>query len=102
MALKNKTSSKIIGIQFSLLSPDEIIRNSVAEIKYKETYSGNKPKTGGLFDLRMGTLEPGLICPTDGLDNRFCPGYFGHMELVKPVFSYQFMDIIMKTLKCYC
>ena len=26
----------------------------------------NKPVVGGLFDPRMGTLEPGIICPTDG------------------------------------
>ena len=26
----------------------------------------NKPVVGGLFDPRMGVLEPGLICPTDG------------------------------------
>ena len=102
MALKNKISSKIIGIQFSLLSPDEIIRNSVAEIKYKETYSGNKPKTGGLFDLRMGTLEPGLICPTDNLNYLECPGYFGHIVLSKPVFYIQYLQTVTKILKCVC
>lgn len=102
MALKNKISSKIIGIQFSLLSPEEIIRNSVAEIKYKETYSGNKPKTGGLFDLRMGTLEPGLICPTDNLNYLECPGYFGHIVLSKPVFYIQYLQTVTKILKCVC
>ena len=102
MALKNKSSSKIIGIQFSLLSPEEIIRNSVAEIKYKETYSGNKPKTGGLFDLRMGTLEPGLICPTDNLNYLESPGYFGHIILAKPVFYIQYLQTVTKILKCVC
>ena len=59
-------ASKIIGIQFSIMSPEEILRNSVVEVISKETYSGIKPKVGGLFDPRMGVLEPGFICPTDG------------------------------------
>ena len=43
----DKLSSKIIGIQFSILSPEEIVRNSVAEITSKDTYNGIKPKIGG-------------------------------------------------------
>ena len=62
----NKNVSKIIGIQFSILSPDEIRKNSVAEITNRDTYVNNKPVIGGLFDPRMGVLEPGLVCPTDG------------------------------------
>jgi len=102
MSLENKSVSKIIGIQFSLLSPEEIIRNSVAEIKYKETYNGLKPKTGGLFDLRMGTLEPGIICPTDNLNYLECPGYFGHIVLVKPVFYIQYLNTVIQILKSVC
>ena len=55
-------ASKIMGIQFSILSPDEIKRASVAEITSRDTYVNNKPVIGGLFDPRMGVLEPGLIC----------------------------------------
>ena len=66
--IPRKMNSKIIGIQFSILSPDEIRKGSVAEITSRDTYINNKPVIGGLFDPRMGVLEPGLICPTDGLD----------------------------------
>lgn len=51
-------SSKIIGIQFSILSPEEIRKGSVAEITSRDTYVNNKPIIGGLFDPRMGVLEP--------------------------------------------
>ena len=96
------TPSKIIGIQFSILSPDEIRRSSVAEITSRDTYENNKPKVGGLFDPRMGVLEPGLVCPTDGLDYIQTPGYFGHVELVRPVYYIQYLSIVMKLLKCVC
>ena len=98
----NSDIDKIVGIQFSLFSPEEIERKSVAEITTHETYDGDIPKIGGLFDPRMGVLENGLICPTDELDNRFCPGYFGHIKLAQPVFHYQFKSYIEKILKCVC
>ena len=98
---KNK-HNKIIGIQFSILSPDEIRNGSVAEICNRDTYVNNKPVIGGLFDPRMGVLEPGYICPTDGLDYINTPGYFGHIELSRPVFYIQYIQTIIKILKCVC
>lgn len=95
-------ASKIIGIQFSLLSPDEIRKGSVAEITSRDTYINNKPVIGGLFDPRMGTLEPGLICPTDGLDYMQTPGYFGHIELSRPLFYIQYLNTVTKILRCVC
>ncbi len=94
--------SKVVGIQFSILSPDEIRKGSVAEITSRDTYINNKPVIGGLFDPRMGVLEPGLICPTDGLDYMQTPGYSGHIELARPVFYIQYLTTIQKVLRCVC
>jgi DNA-directed RNA polymerase II subunit RPB1 len=97
-----KSCAKVIGIQFSILSPDEIRKGSVAEITSRDTYINNKPVIGGLFDPRMGVLEPGLICPTDGLDYMQTPGYAGHIELARPVFYIQYLSTILKCLRCVC
>lgn len=96
------STSKIIGIQFSILSPDEIRRNSVVEVTSRDTYINNKPVIGGLFDPRMGVLEPGTICPTDGFTYIDTPGYFGHIELARPVLFTQHLKEIMKIMKCVC
>ena len=98
----DKVPSRIIGVQFSMLSPDEIRRNSVIEITSRDTYINNKPQPGGLFDPRMGVLEPGFICPTDGLTYIHTPGYFGHIELSRPVFWIQHIKEIVKILKSIC
>ena len=100
--VEHKTPSKIIGIQFSLLSPDEIRNGSVAEITSRDTYINNKPVINGLFDPRMGVLEPGLICPTDGHDYMKTPGYFGHINLARPIFYIQYFTSIMKIIRCVC
>ena len=100
--INKKKASKILGIQFSILSPEEIVKKSVAEIVSRDTYINNKPVVGGLFDPRMGTLDPGLICPTDGLDYMQTPGYFGHINLACPLFYIQYLSTIMKVLRCVC
>ena len=96
----NSQIDKITGVQFSVLSPDEIRRRSVAEIFTQEIYDGDKPKIGGLFGPRMGVLDPGLICPTDGLDYMQTPGYFGHINLARPVFYIQYINILTKIIRC--
>lgn len=63
---------------------DEIRRQSVANIVSRDTFVNGKPVIGGLFDPRMGVLEPGLVCPTDGHNYINTPGYFGHIELATP------------------
>ena len=97
-----KQPSRIIGVQFSMLSPEEIRKNSVVEVTTRDTYINNKPVPNGLFDSRMGVLEPGIICPTDGFTYIDTPGYFGHIELARPVFFIQHIKEIMKISKTIC
>jgi DNA-directed RNA polymerase beta' subunit/intein/homing endonuclease len=100
--INNINPSKIIGIQFSILSPEEIRKASVAHITSRDTYVNNKPVIGGLFDPRMGVLERGLVCPTDGLNYMDTPGYFGHIELARPLYYLQYFNHIIKILRCIC
>ena len=90
------------AIQFTIMSPEEIEKKSVCEIVSTDTYSGNEPIIGGLFDSRMGVIENDKICKTCNQKNTFCPGHFGHIKLAKPVFYIQFFDIVRKLLKCVC
>ena len=98
----NNNIERVKKIQFSILSPEEIIRRSVAEIFTQETYENDNAKIGGLFDPRMGVLDNGKICPTDQLNNRLCPGYFGHIVLAKPIFHIHYQKYIINILQCIC
>ena len=90
------------GIQFCIMSPDEIQKRSVAEITKSETFNGNEPVYNGLFDPRMGVIDHNKSCVTCGQKNTFCPGHFGHITLAKPVFYVQFFDTVKKLLNCVC
>ncbi len=59
---------------------------SVVKIEHFETMEKEKPKQGGLLDPRMGTIDRNFKCQTCGESMTDCPGHFGHIELVKPVF----------------
>jgi DNA-directed RNA polymerase II subunit RPB1 len=92
----------IVGVQFSIFSPEEIERRSVVEITSHATYEGTEPKIGGLFDPRMGVLDNGKTCRSCGQTNHGCPGHFGHYRLTRPVYYIQFLDMVMNVLRCVC
>ncbi len=55
-----ETVKTVGGINFALLSPNDIRRYSVTEITAPETYDEDgMPVQGGLMDYRLGTIEPG-------------------------------------------
>jgi DNA-directed RNA polymerase subunit A' len=97
-------SVKILGgIKFSVWSPVEVRKFSVAEITAPETYDEDgMPVQGGLMDNRLGTLEPGQKCATCGNTSAKCPGHFGHIELAEPVLHIAFVDDIHKLLLITC
>ena len=93
----------IDGIRFSIWSPTEVRKYSVAEITAPETYDEDGlPVQGGLMDGRLGTLEPGQKCLTCGNTVARCPGHFGHIELAEPVLHIAFIDNIYKLLQSTC
>ncbi|MEO9321024.1 MAG: DNA-directed RNA polymerase subunit A' [Nitrososphaera sp.] len=97
-------SAKILGgIRFSVWSPTEVRKFSVAEITAPETYDEDgMPVQGGLMDNRLGTLEPGQKCATCGNTSARCPGHFGHIELAEPVLHIAFVDDVHKLLLITC
>ncbi len=91
------------GVQFSVLSPEEIQARSVCHVTATEMYNhAGEPIPGGLFDARMGVIDHTRLCRTCEQRNTMCPGHFGHIELARPVFHVHFFEIVRKLLKCVC
>ena len=98
----DRVISGIKGIQFCVLSEQDIRRRSVVEVTENQTFQGNEPVVNGLFDTRMGVIDGNRKCATCQQDNKFCPGHFGHIVLERPVFYVQFFDVVRKLMKCVC
>jgi DNA-directed RNA polymerase II subunit RPB1 len=95
---------KIRCVQFGLLSPDDVKNFSVAEIKTHEKYdSRGQPKTAGLMDAKLGVPpRASYKCQTCQGTDVTCPGHFGHIELVSPVYHVGFLPLLQKILSCVC
>ncbi|KAG1671615.1 hypothetical protein FOA52_006846 [Chlamydomonas sp. UWO 241] len=97
-------TKRVTGVQIGVWDADEIRKYSVAKIDSSDTYEKGRPKPGGLSDLRMGTMDRaragGLVCTTDGADCIDCPGYFGHIELAKPMYHCGFIKTVIRVLRC--
>ncbi len=91
------------NIRFSLFNPDEIDKYAVCQISHTDLYDNdNNPKFHGLFDTRMGVIDPNLICSTCDMDINYCTGHPGKIILNKKVYLPQFLTIVLKVLQSVC
>ena len=94
---------QVRSIAFSVLSPKMIRKMASAKIVTPELYDKEGyPVDGGLMDIRLGVIDPGLRCKTCGSKLKECIGHFGYIELARPIIHIKFVNIIMTLLKCTC
>jgi DNA-directed RNA polymerase subunit A' len=99
-----KTISKKIGeIKFSLLSPEQLKKISVAKIVTPELYDiDGYPVDGGLMDLRLGAIDPGVRCRTCGGRIKECLGHPGSIDLAKAIMHLKYIPLIELGLRSFC
>lgn len=94
---------QVRALKFSLLSPDKIKKLSAAKIVTPELYDiDGFPVDGGLMDLRLGAIDPGVRCRTCGKRVKECPGHPGSIELARPVFHIKYIPLIELCLRSFC
>ena len=96
-------SKKIDSIIFSVASPILIKKMASVKIVTPELYDKEGyPVDGGLMDIRLGVIDPGLKCKTCGCKLKECIGHFGYIELARPVMHIKFVDLVLKILRGTC
>jgi len=94
---------KVAEIKFSLLSPEHIKKLSTAKIVTPELYNiDGYPVDGGLMDLRLGAIDPGVRCRTCGGRLKECLGHSGSIDLARPVIHLKYIPLIELVLRCFC
>lgn len=94
--------AQILGVQFGILSPEVIRRESVVNVQTVTLYQKNIPAENGMNDLRMGTCDRRINCSTCRHDVITCPGHPGHIELAAPVYHIGFLPTVLKMLRVVC
>ena len=96
-------SKHVSSIVFSVLSPQLIKKMSSAKIVTPELYDREGyPVDGGLMDVRLGVIDPGLRCKTCGSKLKECNDHFGYIELARAVVHVKFVPVIATVLRCSC
>ncbi|ODV90235.1 hypothetical protein CANCADRAFT_103917 [Tortispora caseinolytica NRRL Y-17796] len=105
MDVAQPVGSRISKVDFRFLSPEDVRKISVKQIVNPQVFDSlGHPISGGLYDLALGAVlrHP---CATCRLDERFCPGHSGHIELpialYNPMFFNQ-MFILLRSMCVYC
>src|SRR3989344_1965433 len=94
---------RIAELKFSLFSPEQIKKISAAKIVTPELYDiDGYPVDGGLMDLRLGAIDPGVRCRTCGGRLKECLGHPGSIDLARPVIHLKYVSVIELFLRCYC
>ncbi|RME31144.1 DNA-directed RNA polymerase subunit A' [Candidatus Woesearchaeota archaeon] len=96
-------SHKVAAIDFSMMGPKFIKDMAAAKVVTPELYDKEGyPVDGGLMDIRMGVIDPGLRCKTCNNRLKECPGHFGYIELARPVVHIHFVKLVLDLLRCTC
>jgi len=97
------TFKKVGAITFGIMSPQFIKGMASAKIVTPELYDKEGyPVDGGLMDIRLGVIDPGLKCKTCGLKLKECPGHFGYIELARPIVHIKFVELALDLLRLTC
>ncbi len=101
--MRKPIRKKISVIKFSLLSPEQIKKLSSAKIVTPELYNiDGYPVDGGLMDLKLGAIDPGVRCRTCGGRLKECLGHPGSIDLARSVIHLKYVPLIELGLRCFC
>jgi len=101
--MNRPVKKQISGMNFHLLSPEQIKKLSVGKIVTPELYDvDGYPVDGGLMDLRLGAIDPGVRCRTCGGRLKECLGHPGLIELARPLIHIKYLPIIDLVLRSTC
>ena len=91
---------QIKALKFTLLSPEQIKKLSSVKVVTPELYDiDGFPVDGGLMDLRLGAIDPGVRCRTCGKRVKECPGHPGSIELARPILHIKYIPLIELCLR---
>ncbi|QLG73172.1 hypothetical protein HG535_0E02560 [Zygotorulaspora mrakii] len=102
MDISKPIGSEITSVDFTVLSAADIRKLSAKQITNPTVLDNlGHPISCGLYDLSLGAFLRN-VCATCGLDEKFCPGHQGHIELPVPCYNPLFFNQLYIYLRSSC
>ena len=105
----DQVPKRIKALQFGLLSPHDIVSQSVVSVLDRNLFDIGGPAGAprvitqhGPLDPRLGTSAKNGQCATCQQGLKECNGHFGHVKLTLPAFHYGYFKKTIDTLNCVC
>lgn len=96
----------ITRVDFEMWSNRSVIDNSAIHdpngITIADTTNNGEIIEGGVLDKRLGVVGRIQECKTCGETPLKCPGHFGHIKLMEPVFHMGYISYVKNILSCIC
>ncbi|WBW72626.1 DNA-directed RNA polymerase I complex large subunit Nuc1 [Schizosaccharomyces osmophilus] len=103
MNIARPISSEVKNVTFGIYDVEQIEKISVKQIVNPVLLDNlNHPTSGGLYDLALGPYLKNSLCATCHLDERYCPGHFGHIVLPTPAYHPLFFSQMYNLLRSTC
>ncbi|MBM3231848.1 DNA-directed RNA polymerase subunit A' [Candidatus Pacearchaeota archaeon] len=103
MANPDVVKKQVKSLRFSLVNPEQIKKLSTAKVVTPELYDiDGFPVDGGLMDLRLGAVDPGVRCRTCGGRLKECLGHPGSIEMARPIVHIKYIPLIELFLRSFC
>ncbi|KAI3678420.1 hypothetical protein L6452_37711 [Arctium lappa] len=96
---------RIKSIKFSMLSDADVLKMGEIQVSRSQCYvsqDNKSPVPNGLLDPHMGPPNKLGTCETCHGDFQNCPGHFGYLTLVLPVYNVGYLSHVVDILKCIC
>ncbi|KAK7392857.1 hypothetical protein VNO78_21307 [Psophocarpus tetragonolobus] len=96
-------TNSVEAVAFSFLTDDEIRRSSHVKITNPILLDAlQHPVPSGLYDAALGPFDDKSLCKSCGQTSKQCPGHFGHIELVSPVYNPLMFNILSNIIQRTC
>jgi DNA-directed RNA polymerase III subunit RPC1 len=92
--------SDLGSVMYTTLTEETFKRFCAMEITEPYQYKSDPKNTP--FDLRLGTIDNGVLCETCRHDSVNCSGHYGYITIEHPVINPVFSSYVNDLLKCVC
>ena len=101
--MEDIVKKQVKALKFNLVNPEHIKKISAAKIITPELYDiDGFPVDGGIMDLRLGAVDPGVRCRTCGGRLKECMGHPGSIDLARPVMHIKYTPLVELFLRSFC